>query len=198
MTMMGLREFARHMDVSLGAVQKAIKSGRITVDDSGKIDSERAARDWARNTDEGRKSYTDLSRRRQIGKAVGVAAGDDDDDMPAAGAEGGEDPDVQRYRKARAEREEIRAERERHELELQQGSLLDLEEANRMVFTAFRTLRDAMLNMAVRIKAQCAAETDEGRVERLLTGEIESALGAIDIAKVLREGGEEEEDDGGA
>ncbi|MNL71157.1 hypothetical protein D3C87_1962700 [compost metagenome] len=55
-----------------------------------------------------------------------------------------------------------------------------------------------MMNMAVRIKAQCAAETDEGRVERLLTAEIESALGAIDIAKVLRDAEDEEDDDGGA
>ncbi|MNT54265.1 hypothetical protein D3C72_1914120 [compost metagenome] len=105
---------------------------------------------------------------------------------------------MQRYRKARAEREEIRAQRERHELSLQEGSLLELEDASRMVFTAFRTLRDAMMNMAVRIKAQCAAETDEGRVERLLTAEIESALGAIDIAKVLRDAEDEEDDDGGA
>lgn len=198
MALMGQREFARHMDVSLGSVQKAIKSGRITVDEHGKIDSERAARDWVRNTDEGRKSFTDLSRRRQVGNGIGAVSGEDDDDMPAAGAEGGEDPDVQRYRKARAEREEIRAQRERHELALQEGSLLELEDASRMVFTAFRTLRDAMMNMAVRIKAQCAAETDEGRVERLLTAEIESALGAIDIAKVLRDAEDEEDDDGGA
>jgi len=39
---------------SLSAVQKAVKSGRITLGPDGKIDPDQADRDWLRNTDPGR------------------------------------------------------------------------------------------------------------------------------------------------
>ena len=55
--MISLREFARRRGVSLGAVQKAIKSGRVTAierDQHGRtigIDEAQASEQWAMNTD---------------------------------------------------------------------------------------------------------------------------------------------------
>src|SRR3989304_739104 len=45
-----LRAYAKHRGVSLPAVQKAIRAGRITTTPAGKIDSARADADWERNT----------------------------------------------------------------------------------------------------------------------------------------------------
>src|SRR5690348_2040443 len=52
-----LREFARRLDVRLSAVQKAIKTGRVTSvkrDESGRlvgVHPELGRQEWARNTD---------------------------------------------------------------------------------------------------------------------------------------------------
>src|ERR1039458_7760220 len=50
MAIMSLRGYARHRGCALSAVQKAIKSGRISVQPDGKIDSAQADLQWQRNT----------------------------------------------------------------------------------------------------------------------------------------------------
>src|SRR6266852_5587299 len=47
---MSLRAYARHRGVSLRAVQKAIKSGRIAAREDGRLDADVADVNWARNT----------------------------------------------------------------------------------------------------------------------------------------------------
>lgn len=210
MALMGQREFSRHMDVSLRAVQKAIESGRITVDENGKIDSERAARDWVRNSDESRMSFTDLSRRRVPDVDDDSDELDDDQDLPAAGMGAAdasappsnakrEDDAVRQYREERAKRESIRRQREEAELAEYRGSLIDVNDARRLAFTAYRTLRDAVLNVPVRVKDLVAAETDPARVEAMLERELSAALQQVTPEAILREQADEEDiDDGGS
>jgi len=71
---------------------------------------------------------------------------------------------------------EIRVSRERIELEQLRGSLISLEEAKRLAYTAFRSLRDAVLNVPARIKDQCAAETDSFEIEQIIDAELSAAL----------------------
>ena len=52
--LMGYREYARHRGVSLGAVQKALRAGRISANEEKKIDSAVADREWDVNTDASR------------------------------------------------------------------------------------------------------------------------------------------------
>src|ERR1017187_6910129 len=47
---MSLRAYARHRGVSLRAVQKALKSGRISTREDGRLDADVADANWARNT----------------------------------------------------------------------------------------------------------------------------------------------------
>src|SRR5712691_2315769 len=47
---MSLRAYARHRGVSLRAVQKALKSGRISAREDGRLDADAADANWARNT----------------------------------------------------------------------------------------------------------------------------------------------------
>src|ERR1035438_2811184 len=50
MAAVSLRAYAKHRGVTLKAVQKAIESGRIRTNADGKLDTDRADADWARNT----------------------------------------------------------------------------------------------------------------------------------------------------
>lgn len=198
MAEMSQRAFARYMGVTLRAVQKALETQRIRLNENGKIDAEKATLEWERNTDESRKSFGDLSRRRPppLGASTdGMEADDDgDEEMPAAGAR--EDQAVRDYRIERAKRERIRREREEAELAAYRGSLIDVAEAQRLAFTTFRTLRDAILNVPVRVKDLLAAETDPTRVESMLEHELAAALTQVDVDAILREQPDDGGDDG--
>ena len=50
MAVMSQRAYAQHRGVAHKAVQKAIESGRISTMPDGKIDSDMADQEWARNT----------------------------------------------------------------------------------------------------------------------------------------------------
>ncbi|NYH13439.1 hypothetical protein [Paraburkholderia bryophila] len=190
MAKLGQRAFARHVGVTLRAVQKAIASGRIAVDADGKIDADSAVAAWRRNTDESRRSITDQSRPSLANAAFSMpsspANADDDeeyDDVPAAASK--EDPSMVAYRAARAAREQTRLERERMDLEHARGTTLPLAEAQRLAFTTFRTVRDNVMNIPVRLKDALAAESDPIRVESMLEAELARALESVDATALL-------------
>ena len=192
MARLGQRAFARHIGVTLRAVQKAIQSGRIAVDAEGKIDAETAVAAWRRNTDEARRSITDQSRPSLANAAFSMPSlpanpdeDGDDDEVPAAASK--EDPSMVAYRAARAAREQTRLERERMDLERERGTTLPLADAQRLAFTAFRTVRDNVMNIPVRLKDALAAETDPIRVESMLEAELARALASVDASALLSE-----------
>lgn len=192
MAKLGQRAFARHIGVTLRAVQKAIQSGRIAVDADGKIDADTAVAAWRRNTDESKRSITDQSRRSLGNAAFSMppppANPDEDeeyDDVPAAASR--EDPSMAAYRAARAAREQTRLERERMDLERERGTTLPLADAQRLAFTAFRTVRDNVMNIPVRLKDALAAESDPIRIETMLDAELVRALASVDATALLSE-----------
>ena len=121
-----------------------------------------------------------------------LSAGDGVDE-PLDEPEVGADENTAAYRRHRSERERVRSEREQLELDQLRGKLIDLDEAKRLAFTAYRGLRDAVLNAPARVKDQCAAETDSFKVEQLIEAELTAALDAFDPAKVLREQDDDDE-----
>jgi hypothetical protein len=120
------------------------------------------------------------------------------DDAPGASPQEGDDApqpgDTAEYRRARAERERTRADKEALELERLRGKLIDVDEAGRLAFTAFRGLRDAFENMAPRLKDQLAAESDPFKVEQVLQAEIAAVLASFDVEAAVREKDDEDED----
>jgi hypothetical protein len=203
MALMGYREYARHRKVTLRAVQKAIEAGRIKVTADKKIDSDQADRDWDANTDPAKQSllysagpgHRNAAPQAEAGLASGAGAGADDPSAPASEDDTDDvDENNAAYREHRANRERIRAEREQIELDELKGSLIGVEEAKRLAFTAFRSLRDAVLNVPARIKDQCAAETDGFMVEQLIEAELTKALGGFDPTKVLRDSDDDDAD----
>jgi hypothetical protein len=177
-----LRAYARHRKISLSAVQKAIESGRIHKTASGKINIADADRKWASNTD--------MSRRPADAVVVNfppLNEGEDDIDADAESEDLPADTSTSDYQRHRAKREEIRSRKEQIELDMLTGAVLHLADAQRMVFTAFRTIRDSVMNVPARNKDQLAAETDPMRIEALLEKELAAALASIDVTSMMKD-----------
>lgn len=154
-----------------------------------------AAREW-------RRQHEDLSRTREgridrpemFGRpdapatVLALPATEEPDEPPQPG-------DTAEYRRARAERERTRADREALELERMRGNLIDVDEASRLAFTAFRGLRDAIENVPARVKDQLAAEADPFRVELVLQAELTGVLASFDAESAVREKEDEGDDE---
>ena len=187
--LMGYREYARHRGVSLGAVQKALRAGRINANVDKKIEAAVADREWDVNTDASRIAVsavevaTPLAQKEiSFAAPAGVEA-----DKPAAEELTGSDKSASEYRENRSKREYYVA--AKHQLEYEQllGQLINVDDAKRIAFTSFRAIRDSVLNVAARIKDQLAAETDPHVCEELLDRELSAALASIDVGHLVAE-----------
>jgi len=147
MAVVSLRAYARHRGISLAAVQKAIKAGRIRPTPDGKIDVEQADQDWERNTNYGPSPATG--------------------DVPVSGPS---------YAQSRAIREAYLARLAKIEYEERLGKLISRDEVQVAAFNKFRMFRDGMLNIPDRVAAMLAAEGDPRKVHEILTAEIRKAL----------------------
>lgn len=194
---MGYREYARHRGVTLGAVQKAIKSERITLNANGKIDPALADQQWRDNTDESRVAVnafeTQVPKVQQEIALVPApekpadAGQSSAEHAAAAGDKEAGAATAREYRTHRASRERYQALTQKLEYEQLVGTLINVEEAKRIVYTSFRGLRDSMMNVASRIKDQLAAEMDPHACEALIESEISAALAGVDVGKLLQD-----------
>jgi hypothetical protein len=169
MATMTQAEYARHRGVSRQAVLKAVRAGRIVLDQDGRIDPESADASWRRNTDPSKPSNSVAGNprgavprgRRSISLPVR---------LPAQGPSSGPD-----YHVSRAVRETYQAKLVRLEYELKTGKLIDAEESRRASFQDNRRVRDLLLAIPDRTAAQLAACSDPTECHRLLTAEIRRA-----------------------
>jgi hypothetical protein len=189
---MGYREYARHRGVSLGAVQKAIRDKRISLNGNGKIDPETADRDWAANTDASRVAVnvlaaSPLPMQQAIDLALATEPAAHAGEKPDSDEITGTDRAASEYREHRATRERYQALRQQLEYEQLVGQLINVDEASRIVFTSFRAMRDSLMNVSARIKDQLAAQTDPHLCEQLIEAEISAALASIDVRKLLKD-----------
>jgi hypothetical protein len=155
MAIMSLRAYARYRGVALSAVQKAIKSRRISVQPDGRIESERADIQWERNT-------------AQHAPPVAQRGQDEDD---ASSTFGGS-----QYTKARAVREHYQARIAKIDYEERIAKLVSKDEVQVAAFNKFRQFRDHMLNIPDRVAAMVAAESDAARCYEIIAIEIRKAL----------------------
>lgn len=186
MPIMGYREYARHRGVALRAVQKAIESKRITpVNVAGKlkIDSDQADRDWRENTDPVARSMLFTS-----GPQSPAAPDDETQARPE------DDSDLE-LRQTRIETMQIKRDRERLELQREQGRLVDRDEVARLRFTEFRALRDALGNVALRTAPALAIEHDPIACERIVREALDEVLRAFADEVLTRDVTQDVDDD---
>jgi phage terminase Nu1 subunit (DNA packaging protein) len=154
-----LRALSRTLGVSLAAVQKAIRAGRLR---------ESVGRD-------GRGSFITSSALAQREWAAGAA-------KPHNNGKSGDGTLVEAQRRVALERAaalELGNRRKR-------GELLDADTVLREQFEAARVLRDAILNIPERLSAELASENSPQRVHAQLSRELRRALDSV--AELLERG----------
>ena len=161
------REYARRRGVSHTAVQRAIKSGRISTVD-GKIDPAQADREWQENTDQSkpRNRITGQPKRtRTPGAPTEPMALSEDPPSDNGTATG--------YAKARAAREVYQAQLVKLELDRKRGELVRADEVRLAAFGMARKARDQMTALPDRLATALAATQDPTEVHGILAEEIE-------------------------
>ena len=165
---MSLRAYAKHRGVAMSAVQKAIRTGRITTTTDGKIDPAQGDAEWKQNTAPRPRHRKSITPGRTAGRTSLQVP------QPAL------DPSsVGGYATARAVREQYLARITKIHHDQLAGKLVSRDEVAVEEFNEKRIIRDGVLNIADRVAAQLAAETDEKKVHEILTTELRNALNGI-------------------
>lgn len=159
--------YAKHRGVSLQAVLRAIREGRLTTSavqrESGRwdIDVDHADREWLANTDSGQGAPAHAKHRSQA------------DTRPEITAEPAEQIT---YAEARAQHERFKARLAQLELETRESKLVAADDVKRESYKVARQVRDALLNIPDRVAGELAAETNQFKVHQRLVAEIRRAL----------------------
>ena len=178
---MSLRGYARHRGVSLRAVQKALKSGRISAREDGRLDADVADANWASNTAP-RPQPASRPTKATANPAQPAAAPQSAHHhavTPIPAREPNEPPRLEsglEYSKARAVRESYLARLAKIDFEERTEKLVSADEVRVTSFNRFRQFRDGMLNIPDRLAAVLAAESNPRQVHELLATEIRKAL----------------------
>lgn len=145
------RMYAEYRGVTHRAVQKAIRSGRISAEPDGRIDPAKADSMWNANTRPGGSSPSQA-------------------DLAAA----------QAYSKARAIREHYRALLEKLAYEVETGKLVPADKVRADVFALARRTRDRVMTIPDRVAPRIASVSDAAQIERILLDEFRSACREMD------------------
>jgi hypothetical protein len=176
---MTLRAYARHRGVSLRAVQKALKSGRISTREDGRLDAEVTDANWARNTAPRPQPASKPTTATATAPPQSVHHHSETQRPETQRREPAEPPRLEsglEYSKARAVRESYLARLAKIDFEERTEKLVSADEVRVASFNRFRQFRDGMLNIPDRLAAVLAAETNPRQVHELLATEIRKAL----------------------
>lgn len=163
------REYARRRGITHVAVQRAIKSGRITTV-NGKIDPVTADLEWQQNTDQSKPRNRITGSPKQA-KAPGepsepMSLGGADEIISAPSTATG-------YAKARAARELYQAQLAKLELDKRRGALVPADEVRLGAFNMARNARDQLIALPERLATVLAAIQEPAEIQRVLEEEIE-------------------------
>jgi hypothetical protein len=150
------RAYARHRGVSETAVRKALKEGRITKNENGKIDPNLADKGWDANTDPA-----------QI-KEVAKSEDEVNSYSPA--------PLGPSYQQSRAIKEAYNAKLTRLQFEKESKKLISVDEVKISAFNAARMTRDRILNIPDRVIPLLVGKTDIHEMKETLKAELTKAL----------------------
>ena len=167
MTGVSQRAYARLRGVALSAVQKAIKTKRITLNADGTLDPEKANQEWERNTFAGKTLHQATRQQAAPPSATPLPRG-------SAGLtsqpEVTNDP-VAAYLRARAVNETFKAKTAQLEYEERAGKLIQATKAGEYAANWSAIVGDALSAYPDRVAPLVAAAKTEAEIHRILTGE---------------------------
>lgn len=145
------------------AVEKALGTGRIKKNRSGKIDPNEADSDWEQST---RMEAADAEpARSDLPRVQSSSHG------PTDNVHGGPS-----YGQSRAVREAYQARLARLDYEERTGQLVRIDQIRVRAFQKTRQVRDRLLTIPRRISAELAADADPRSIEERLDEELRTAL----------------------
>jgi len=169
-----IRAYARMRGCAKSAVEKAIKTRRITLLPDGTIDPEQADHEWAKNTLAGR-----APNRAQA--APPPLRGGSVIPPPEVTPSG--DP-VTAYLRARAVNETFKAKVSQLEYEERSRKLIPAARASEYAATFSAIVKDALMSMPDRLAPMLAAVDDEKAIHRMLAAEVTAVLKKVNKAVV--------------
>ncbi|MBL0320044.1 MAG: elements of external origin [Alphaproteobacteria bacterium] len=144
-----IRAYARHRGISDAAVRKAIKTGRVTPEPDGTIDTAKADRQWQTNTNQQPASYNLKAVPDMALDAVRETLKENSMAVTGNGTT---------FIQARTANEVLKAQTNRIRLQKLKGELIDRAKVLAHVYKLARTERDAWINWPARISSTMAAE----------------------------------------
>lgn len=152
------REYAKHRGVSHVAVGKAVKAGRIAVEDDGKIDFEKADRLWTANTTPpGAARNPSGVRKPPAGPTPEPPRQEQPQQSSAPQPDGTGGVSLV---KAQTMRAVFLAQREKLRFEEESGKKIDRDEVRVNAFNRARRARDMLLSAPARIAPLLVGMTD--------------------------------------
>ncbi len=176
------RKYAEHRGVSHTAVNRALKTGRITLESDGTIDPVKADQRWATQTDPSKQRVRQSAPATKPVPQSAIRAVDDTlRDVGAAPDAGGGEVS---FLRARMANEVLKAQTAKVRLQKMKGELVDRAKATAMVFDLARRERDAWMNWPPRVAADMAAElgVEAHLMEQVLEHHIRQHL--ADLAEI--------------
>ena len=146
---LSIKEYAEHRNVSVVAVRKAIKSGRITLNQNKKLDQKLADSQWFENTNPAKQRNS---------------------------ADNNSSDDKISYHRSRAIREDYNAKLTKLQFERESGKLIPIEEVKIQAFNSGRRIRDRLLNMPDHIAPHLVSKTSIFEIKNILKSELTKIL----------------------
>lgn len=152
---MSERQYAAHVGLSRGAIQKAKAAGRLVLHEDGSIDAAASDERRAETTDPSKTRKAAAPKLKPVPEAAVSAVGDTLREQGiAAPVTGGGTTFLQ----AKTAHEVLKAQERRIRLAKLKGELVDRDRATALVFRLAREERDAWVNWPARVAALMAAE----------------------------------------
>lgn len=162
------REYSRMRGVSLAAVQKAIKSGRIKLNSKGLVDPDQANADWQQNTNPARGKFKEEPQFSQQSSAHSFSSSSLNDTPKVSGG----------YQQVRTAKEYYSALYMKERLRKYKEELVEKSKVNEHIFKLGRNLRDGLMLLPTRDCPAIAAQLniDEQELRNILDERIRAFL----------------------
>jgi hypothetical protein len=178
---MSERQYAAHVGLSRGAIQKAKTAGRLVLHEDGSIDAAASDRLRAETTDPSKTRKAPAPKLKPVPEAAVAAVGDTlrEQGLSAPAVGGGTT-----FLQAKTANEVLKAQERRIRLSRLKGELVDRARALALVFRLARQERDVWVNWPARVAALMAADlgVEPAAMQKALEKHVRSQLD--DLAEI--------------
>ncbi|WGR59851.1 hypothetical protein E3U26_03590 [Paracoccus ferrooxidans] len=152
---MSERQYAAHVGLSRGAIQKAKAAGRLVLHEDGSIDAAASDKRRAETTDPSKTRKPPAPKLKPVPEAAVAAVGDTlrEQGLSAPAVGGGTT-----FLQAKTANEVLKAQERRIRLQKLKGELVDRARAETLMFRLARDERDAWVTWPARVAALMASE----------------------------------------